>query len=61
MVDKKKPDGDVGYDSRAVDIAQSEARRKGTTPAQECNADHSHIRGRRCGYCDTYFRGDDMG
>ena len=61
MSDRRKPDGDVGHDQRAIEIAQSEARRQNKTPAQVCTADHSHIRGRNCGYCGTYFRGDDMG
>lgn len=28
---------------------------------KHCPADHSHIRGRYCDVCNTYFRGDDMG
>ena len=60
--DKKKPSGDmVTPDQRAIDRAAHSASQKGTTPAQECQYDHSGIRGRRCGGCGTYFRGDDMG
>jgi hypothetical protein len=58
--DNKKPNGDTSDQGTKYDI-QDDARRQGKRASEICRADHSTIRGRECGYCGTYFRGDDMG
>lgn len=61
MTTKRKVSGDVEPIPREIERAIYKARVQGKTPAAVCVADHSGIRGRRCGYCGTYFRGDDNG
>lgn len=56
-----KPNGDTSEHPDAIEMAKDKAHREGKSPAAVCIADHSTIRGRRCGYCGTYFRGDDCG
>ena len=61
MAEDRRPNGDVREDPEAIHDTQWEAHRLNKRPVEVCRADHTYIRGRRCGYCGTYFRGDDCG